>query len=104
MEAFRSNPPKELNGSPIVCIKDYGNAISTDCKTGKTEKIDLPKSNVLQFFAEDGSKVTARPSGTEPLIKFYFGVKTNIASKNELKKAQADLDKKIEGLKKSLGI
>jgi phosphoglucomutase len=104
MEAFRSNPPKELNGSPIVCIKDYGNAISTDCKTGKTEKIDLPKSNVLQFFAEDGSKVTARPSGTEPLIKFYFGVKTDIANKEELKKAQADLDKKIEGLKKSLGI
>ena len=55
-------------------------------------------------ISEDGSKVTARPSGTEPLIKFYFGVKTDIANKEELKKAQSDLDKKIEGLMKSLGI
>ena len=104
MDNFRANPPKELNGSPVAYIKDYGQSITTDCKTGKTEKIDLPKSNVLQFFAEDGSKVTARPSGTEPLIKFYFGVKTNISSKAELKQAEEELNKKIEGLKKSLGI
>ena len=104
MDNFRANPPKELNGSPVAYIKDYGQSITTDCKTGKTEKIDLPKSNVLQFFAEDGSKVTARPSGTEPLIKFYFGVKTNIGSKAELKQAEEELNKKIEGLKKSLGI
>ncbi|MBR5434703.1 MAG: phospho-sugar mutase [Bacteroidales bacterium] len=104
MDNFRANPPKELNGSPVAYIKDYGQSITTDCKTGKTEKIDLPKSNVLQFFAEDGSKVTARPSGTEPLIKFYFGVKTNISSKAELKQAEEELNKKIEGLKNSLGI
>ena len=104
MDNFRANPPKELNGSPVAYIKDYGQSITTDCKTGKTEKIDLPKSNVLQFFAEDGSKVTARPSGTEPLIKFYFGVKTKINSKAELKQAEEELNKKIEGLKKSLGI
>ncbi len=104
MDNFRANPPKELNGSPVAYIKDYGQSITTDCKTGKTEKIDLPKSNVLQFFAEDGSKVTARPSGTEPLIKFYFGVKTKINSKAELKQADEELNKKIEGLKKSLGI
>ena len=104
MDNFRANPPKELNGSPVAYIKDYGQSITTDCKTGKTEKIDLPKSNVLQFFAEDGSKVTARPSGTEPLIKFYFGVKTKINSKAELKQAEEKLNKKIEGLKKSLGI
>lgn len=104
MDNFRANPPKELNGSPVAYIKDYGQSITTDCKTGKTEKIDLPKSNVLQFFAEDGSKVTARPSGTEPLIKFYFGVKTRINSKAELKQAEEELNKKIEGLKKSLGI
>jgi phosphoglucomutase len=55
--------------------------ISTRLQNRETEKIDLPKSNVLQFFAEDGSKVTARPLGTEPLIKFYFGVKTDIANK-----------------------
>lgn len=104
MDNFRANPPKELNGSPVAYIKDYGQSITTDCKTGKTEKIDLPKSNVLQFFAEDGSKVTARPSGTEPLIKFYFGVKTTISNKAELKQAEDALNKKIEGLKKSLGI
>lgn len=103
MENFRNNPPKELNGSPVAYIKDYGKQITT-YQDGKTEPINLPKSNVLQFFAEDGSKVTARPSGTEPLIKFYFGVKTNIANKGELKQAEEDLNKKIEGLKKSLGI
>lgn len=103
MEAFRNNPPKELNGSPVAYIKDYGKQITT-YQDGRTEPINLPKSNVLQFFAEDGSKVTARPSGTEPLIKFYFGVKTNIANKDAMKQAEEDLNKKIEGLKKSLGI
>jgi len=104
MEDFRTNPPKELNGSKVVLIKDYQLQKETDVANGTTSVIDLPSSNVLQFFTEDGSKVTTRPSGTEPLIKFYFGVKTDVADKASMKIAEDTLSGKIEGLKKSLGL
>lgn len=104
MTAFRNNPPKELNGSPVVCIKDYKLQKEYNVKTYEEKPLLLPASNVLQFFAEDGSKVTVRPSGTEPLIKFYFGVKTDVASKEHFTKAESVLSQKIEGLKKSLQI
>src|SRR5205823_12216104 len=69
MEQFRKNPPKELAGSKVAELLDYQKQIKTDLQTGKTEQITLPKSNVLQFILEDGSKISARPSGTEPKIK-----------------------------------
>ncbi len=102
MTNFRANPPKELNGSKVVLIKDYGQQKAIDCVSGTTSAINLPKSNVLQFFTEDGSKVTVRPSGTEPLIKFYFGVKTEVADKNSFKQAEVVLQDKIKALEKSL--
>ncbi|MDD4848986.1 MAG: phospho-sugar mutase, partial [Bacteroidales bacterium] len=74
MKNYRSCPPKTLHQIPVVMIKDYKALVSKDLKTGKEEKIDLPTSNVLQFYLEDGSKITVRPSGTEPKIKFYFGL------------------------------
>lgn len=104
MTNFRANPPKELNGSKVIAIKDYGQQKEIDCTTGASSAINLPKSNVLQFFSEDGSKVTIRPSGTEPLIKFYFGVKTEVANRNSFKQAEAVLKDKIKALEKSLGI
>lgn len=104
MKNFRTTPPTELNGSAVVRIKDYLQQKETDCTTNTSTVINLPKSNVLQFFAEDGSKVTVRPSGTEPLIKFYFGVKTELKNKEALQEAEKIIQTKIEGLKRSLNI
>lgn len=105
MKAFRANPPKSLGGSPVTLIKDYSDLNVTDLTTGKVDKMDMPTtSNVLQFFTADGSKVSVRPSGTEPKIKFYIEVKGNLASKADYNKAQAEAKAKIETLKKDLGI
>jgi len=105
MKAFRANPPKSLGGSPVTLIKDYSDLNVTDLTTGKVDKMDMPTtSNVLQFFTADGSKVSVRPSGTEPKIKFYIEVKGNLASKADYNKAQAEAKAKIEALKKDLGI
>lgn len=105
MKAFRANPPKSLGGSPVTVIKDYSDLNVTDLTTGKVDKMEMPAtSNVLQFFTADGSKVSVRPSGTEPKIKFYIEVKGNLASKADYDKAQAEAKAKIEALKKDLGI
>ena len=77
-------------------LLDYEKQVKTELQTGKTEAITLPKSNVLQFITEDGSKVSARPSGTEPKIKFYFSVKTDLASPDKFDEAQQKAKEKIE--------
>lgn len=102
MEDFRKNPPKTLAGSEVVTVKDYQSQIATNLQNGETETLDLPKSNVLQFFTADGTKVSARPSGTEPKIKFYFGVKADLAKREDFDAVQAQLREKIETLKKDL--
>ena len=104
MKSYRENPPKILNGSKVVLVKDYKAQKEFDFVKNTSTAINLPTSNVLQFFTEDGSKVTVRPSGTEPLIKFYFGVKTTVANKDSFKHAEVVLQNKISELKKSLGI
>ena len=104
MKEYRENPPKEIDGSKVVCIKDYKKLESKDMITGATEKIDLPSSNVLQFFTADGNKVTVRPSGTEPKIKFYFGVKSDLCSHECFDKTNTALDNKIEAIKKSMNL
>jgi len=96
MESFRSNPPKELGGSKVVELLDYEKQVKTALTTGKTEAITLPKSNVLQFITEDGSKISARPSGTEPKIKFYFSVKTDLPSANQFDETQQKAKDKIK--------
>jgi len=78
MTGYRNNPPKSINNSKVVKIDDYETLISTDFLTGEKKNIDLLKSDVLQFFLEDGSKISVRPSGTEPKIKFYFSVNTKL--------------------------
>jgi phosphoglucomutase len=95
MEGFRKNPPKELAGSKVIQLLDYQEQVSTDLETGKTEPIKLPKSNVLQFLTEDGSKVSARPSGTEPKIKFYFSVNTKLDAIEKFEEAQQTAREKI---------
>ncbi|MDE7093196.1 MAG: phospho-sugar mutase [Muribaculaceae bacterium] len=105
MKAFRANPPKSLGGSPIKTIKDYADLNMTDVATGKITKMDMPvTSNVLQYFTEDGSKVSIRPSGTEPKIKFYIEVKGKLANAADYDRAVSDADAKIEAVKKDLGI
>ena len=87
MSDMRSNPPKKLGSSAVVTIKDYQLREETDLKSGAKKPIDLPVSNVLQFITEDGSKVSVRPSGTEPKIKFYFGVREPLAEGADIDKA-----------------
>lgn len=96
MNGFRANPPKSIAGSPVIKIVDYETKQSKDIKTSKITSIDLPASNVLQFFLEDGTKVTARPSGTEPKIKYYVGVKKALASKEKYVETQKELATKIK--------
>ena len=104
MKNYRENPPQVIDGSKVICIKDYKLQESCNMLNGTKETITLPKSNVLQFFTEDGNKVTVRPSGTEPKIKFYFGVKGELSCKNDFDKANAALDNKIASIKKSMGL
>lgn len=75
MAGLRQNPPASLGGSPVVQLLDYQQQVARDLRTGETTTLDHEQSNVLQFLTEDGSKVSARPSGTEPKIKFYFSLK-----------------------------
>ena len=102
MADYRSNPPKQINGSDIVMIKDYQASICKDVKKGTESVIDLPKSNVLQFFTEDGSKVSVRPSGTEPKIKYYFGVKAPLAKVEDFDAVHQSLDDRVEGIISSM--
>ena len=105
MKDFRANPPKSLGGSPVVTIKDYADLNCTDVTTGKVTKLDFPTtSNVLQFFTADGSKVSVRPSGTEPKIKFYMEVRGTLKDKSDYKRANKDAEAKIQAIKKDLGI
>ncbi|MCC6288091.1 MAG: phospho-sugar mutase [Chitinophagaceae bacterium] len=98
MQSYRDNPPKTINGSPVVELLDYELKKGKNLQTGKEWEIKLPKSNVLQFILEDGSKISARPSGTEPKIKFYFSVNTKLGSTTDYEKVNAELDKRIQGI------
>lgn len=98
MESFRNNPPAAINGSKVVELLDYEKQVGKDFESGDSWKIELPKSNVLQFITEDGSKISARPSGTEPKIKFYFSVNTVLKTKDEFDAKFAELEKKIQGI------
>jgi len=104
MAGFRTNPPKVMGGSKIICIKDYQSSKSLDLQTNTTDEIDLPKSNVLQFFTEDGSKVSVRPSGTEPKIKFYFGLKGKLDKIEDYEKVNSELQKRIDKIVEEFGL
>ncbi|MDE6311885.1 MAG: phospho-sugar mutase [Muribaculaceae bacterium] len=105
MKDFRSNPPKTLGGSPVVIVKDYADLNCKDMRTGDVTKMDFPvTSNVLQFFTEDNSKVSVRPSGTEPKIKFYVEVHDTMTSKADYEACNRKAAEKIAAIKKDLGI
>lgn len=98
MEGYRSNPPKSINGSPVVMLLDYELRKGRNLQTGEEWSIELPKSNVLQFILEDDSKISARPSGTEPKIKFYFSVNTVLPDAASFPLAEAEMDARIKGI------
>ena len=105
MSQFRVSPPKELAGSQVVVIKDYSTLRMIDVLAGKTESLEMPESsNVLQYFTADGTKVSVRPSGTEPKIKFYIEVKLPIASREDYDKVNAAAEEKVLAVKKTLGL
>ena len=104
MEGFRANPPKEIAGSKVKLMNDYALSQATDIHTGKITPIELPKSDVLQFFLEDGSKISMRPSGTEPKIKFYFSVRSHLNDISSFKATEAKLDGRIEEIIVALGL
>src|SRR5579862_5466238 len=98
METYRKNPPGKINGSSVVQLLDYGLRKGKNLQTGETWEIKLPESNVLQFILADGSKISARPSGTEPKIKFYFSVNTRLSDVNDFEQVKAELDVRINGI------
>ena len=105
MKNFRENPPKQLAGSPVVGIKDYLTLEQKCLKCNETKKLDFPTtSNVLQFFTADGSKISIRPSGTEPKIKFYMEVRGEMANRSDYHDAEKIALEKIANLRKDLGI
>ncbi len=104
MTDFRNNPPKEIGGSKVVFSKDYQTLKQTDAR-GNVAPLDMPDtSNVLQYFTEDGTKVSVRPSGTEPKIKFYFEIKGEMGCRHCYNSANAEAEEKIKAVRTSLGI
>ncbi|MES2427709.1 MAG: phospho-sugar mutase [Bacteroidota bacterium] len=104
METFRTNPPATLGGSKVTLVKDYELQKETNLLTNTVTSIELPTSDVLQFVTEDGCIISARPSGTEPKIKFYCSVNTKLASKEAYKVTDKELDAKIDAIMKDLGV
>jgi len=104
MEGYRSNPPSAINGSAVTTLLDYQLQVGKNLQTGESWPIQLPKSNVLQFITADGSKISARPSGTEPKIKFYFSVNTQLTSRDEFDAKQKELENRIDGIIHSMNL
>ncbi len=104
MDDFRNNPPTTINNSAIVKVNDFLKQVSYNKENNTESNIDLPSSNVIQYFTADGSKITMRPSGTEPKIKFYFGVKGELDNATEYNRVKAKLSEKIDSIITDLGI
>lgn len=105
MVRFRNNPPKQLGGSPMEWVKDYETLVAKNLLTGEEKPIDQKiTSNVLQFFTAEGTKISVRPSGTEPKIKFYFEVKGKLTSRSEFDEAEKKAEEKIDLIMEELGL
>jgi phosphoglucomutase len=104
MEGYRAGPPQSIDGSTVVEMLDYDMQTGKNLVSGESWKLSLPKSNVLQFITADGSKISARPSGTEPKIKFYFSVHATLASKEAYDATFAILNQKIQRIIKDMSL
>ena len=98
MVQMRTNPVKEINGQRVVMLEDYKTSVAKNLLTGEEEMIAIPKSDVLIYYTEDGAKIAARPSGTEPKIKFYVSVNTELDSVENAPEVEANLDAKIKNI------
>lgn len=101
---LRENPLTTINGEKVMQIDDYANATSLNIQTGQTTPLDIPTSNVLIYRTENGSRIAARPSGTEPKIKFYISVNEPLSSIDDFDQVEQKLDNRIDGIKKELGL
>lgn len=104
MVDLRQRPLKEIDGRRVIMVEDYLSSVATNLLTGETEEMKIPKSDVLIYYTEDGAKIAARPSGTEPKIKFYVSVNDRIDSIDEVAEVEAHLDEKIRGILTELNI
>jgi phosphoglucomutase len=104
MERFRNNPPASLGGSKVAFLKDYELRKETDLSSGSTKELEFPKSDVLQFITEDGSIISARPSGTEPKIKFYCSVNAPLGNKSNYPAVEQQLDEKVNAIMSDLNV
>ena len=102
MEGLRTNPPSSLGGSIVNIIRDYENRVEFVPSSGVRKPNELPKSDVLQFITHDGTIVSARPSGTEPKIKFYCSVKESLNTAGDFDKISTSLENKLENVMKDL--
>jgi phosphoglucomutase len=104
METYRSNPPQFIDGIAVSQLLDYELQIAKDLQAGSTSTLALPKSNVLQFVLMDGTKISARPSGTEPKIKFYFSVNCKLTDASAFDATEKELDAKIARIIEEMGL
>ena len=104
MEGYRKNPPATIDGMPVMELLDYEKQVGKNLSSGESWTINLPKSNVLQFVLADGSKISARPSGTEPKIKFYFSVNTKLDSAGDFEATEKQLDDRIDRIIAEMGL
>ncbi len=104
MEGYRNNPPSVIDGAAVVELLDYELQVGKNIQNGETWTIDQPKSNVLQFVLAGGAIISARPSGTEPKIKFYFSVNTKLENADDFEAAEKLLDEKIKRIVDEMGL
>lgn len=104
MTDMRNNPVAEVNGERVIMVEDYKNSTAKNLLTGEVETLNIPKSDVLIYYTENGSKIAARPSGTEPKIKFYASVNAEIRNTDEVPEAEAHLDAKIKNILTDMNI
>lgn len=104
LKDFKENPVESVQGSKVVWIEDYNTSVARNVVTGEEKPIDLPKSNVLIYETEDGTRIAARPSGTEPKVKFYMSTNSSLAKASEFKSVNSRLDAKLEGIVAELNL
>ena len=104
LKDFKENPVESVQGSKVIWIEDYNTSIATNVQTGEEKNIDLPKSNVLIYETEDGTRIAARPSGTEPKVKFYISTNAKLEKEADFKSVNSQLDTKIQGILAELNL
>jgi len=104
LKNFKENPVESVQGAPVIWVEDYNTSIAKNVRTGEERTIELPKSNVLVYETEDGTRIAARPSGTEPKVKFYITTNTKLADPSDFKAVNSQLDAKIQGILAELNL